>query len=136
MKEIVFGLVVLALMFSGCPQPEQVYFKDIQSAPITSECTEFKEDICGLYACMTDRCWCEQSPDQILLQGNTVIDSEQKAVFHVNNYLNTIASKFSATKAVTSNNVFFGVFAEDSEGNEKAFTVGADGTIIKTQCGV
>jgi len=143
MKTIIF-LLVLGVFLFGCPQ-EKVLFKGIESAELPGYCAEFKEDVCGIYSCLTENCWCEQSPDKILSQGNTVLETEEQAVKEVQKYLDNLKKIaffdnpkdiFEAKTAVKSNNVFYSVFAENPKGDEKVFIIAADGTIIKTQCGV
>jgi hypothetical protein len=137
MKQMLFWVIPLMVFLSGCPEPlpEQVYFKNIDSAPIASECTEFKEDVCGLYACLAENCWCEQSPDKILMQGNTVVSTEEEAINAIKKFLLPVSSPYEVKQAKKLNSVFFNVFVEALDG-EKVFTVAADETIIKTQCGI
>jgi len=137
---IVFFLVGIFLL-AGCFGPnEPTYFKEIKTASIPGSCVEFKDDVCGLFGCMVDSCWCKDGPGQILLEGQTTITSEEEATTQIDFYLKTRSlatlADGSVKRAVKLNGVFYNVFAEDSNGDELVFTVAADGTIIETVCGV
>jgi len=127
----------------GCPgfcpdcTPPENAFKGIHFALVPDECMEVKDDVCDLYDCMTPNCWCEQSPDSILVEGDElVIGNEKDAMKDVQEYLNSINSEYEVKRAVELNPVFYNVFAENDSGEEKVFTIAVDGTIIKTLCGV
>jgi len=140
MKKAIFVILVL-VAFSGCNEPPRpAYFNGIESAPVKSECVNSMDDVCGLFDCMTDLCWCYEGPDQILLEGNAVVASEDDAMQVVSDYIfaqnNTLSQGIELERAVKINSVFYNVFVNDADGNEEVFTVAADGTIIKTVCGV
>lgn len=129
---VLFSVVLL----SGCPQPPDDgsnLYKGVLGAVIPAECAEFKDDVCGLYDCMVDRCWCDEGyfPGPILLEGNTVVANEQQAMQVVGDYL----AKGEVKSAVELNPIFYNVFY-DVEGDEEYYTVAVDGTILKTICGV
>ncbi len=146
MKTIIISVFLFSfLLLFGCPliddhdAPPENAFKGIHFALVPEECMEVMEDVCPLYACMLKNCWCEQGPDAILVSGdkdNFVVGDEKHAIKDVQEYLESINSEFTAKRAVELNPVFYNVFAEDSEGNEKVFTIAVDGTVFKTQCGV
>ncbi|MFH1663244.1 MAG: hypothetical protein ABH986_00225 [archaeon] len=137
MKNKVFvGLFLVLLVFlSGCAQ-EKVLFDDAEAVKVPDKCIQQKDDVCGLFACMVDNCWCESSvEDPVLFEGNTTIQNEQQAISVVEKYLLVFSEPHTMTSAVKLNSVFYNLFV-DFSGEEKVFTVAADGTIIRTQCGV
>jgi len=107
-------------------------------AGVPQECLQFQDDVCGLFDCMVDSCWCDGGtfPSPILFKGNMEILDEQSAIIVVNQYLKSDDSEYSTNEAVRLNSFFFNVFVYDVENNEEVFTVGADGTILKTICGI
>jgi len=118
-------------------------FKGVATAEIPGECLEHGEDICGLFDCMVEMCWCmETGPSgAILKQGSTAVSSEEKAVELVQSFVDETGSEYSDVKRAVSLHeepyqVFFNVFAENESGDETVFTVAADGTIFKTVCGI
>ncbi|MFH1391450.1 MAG: hypothetical protein ABIH20_04025 [Candidatus Diapherotrites archaeon] len=148
MKLLIF-LLVLILLFSGCNEPPRpAYFNGIESAPVKSECVNSMEDVCSLFGCMTDLCWCDEGPDQILFEGNTVVTSEAEAMQVVSDFIfaphKALPQGIEIERAVKINSVFYNVFVlypsfENVTGDDRdeyVFTVAADGTIIKTVCGV
>ncbi|MBN2127179.1 MAG: hypothetical protein JW703_02175 [Candidatus Diapherotrites archaeon] len=140
MNKIILEIGLLILLL-GCVGPtEPTYFKNTSSL-MTPECKEFKNDVCGAFECMVQECWCMESPDRILFENYIEVKTEQEALNLVNVYLYSEhmekgAELITAKNAFKLNSVFYNVFAEDFQGNELVFTVAADGTIIKTQCGV
>ena len=134
-------LVFLVIVFSGCTEPQEPnFFKGIKTAPIPESCVEYNENVCGLFDCMVDSCWCEESPDAITSSnGNTIITSEEEAMEQIQNHIftpyNTMPKGIVVERAVKLNPVFYNVFV-DNQGDEEVYTVAADGTIIKTVCGV
>jgi len=141
MKLLVFSLLALILLFSGCNEPqESAYYKGIESALVSSECADSKDDVCGLFDCMTDLCWCYKGPDQVLFEGSTVVASEAEAMQAVSKYISdpyaTPPQGIVVERAVEINSIFYNVFVTYADGNEEVLTVAVDGTIIKTICGV
>ena len=136
---ILAAVGLLCFMFFTEWQNPPIFYKGIESAPIPSYCEQFKDDACGLFDCMVDFCWCEnpEAPKTILQQGNTVIENEQQAIAVVKQYVQSQNLQHTnVEKAVKINTVFWNVFVYNAWGDEKVFTVAADGTIIKTVCGV
>ena len=111
---------------------------NVSTVDIPQECQQFQDDICGLFGCMVNLCWCDDGtfPSPILFEGNTEILDEQSAIIVVNQYLKSDDSEYGANKAVRLNSFFFNVFVYDAENNERVFTVGADGAVLKTICGI
>ena len=139
-KMILVLLLASAIVFSGCLDDfggrEKIVFKDIDHAIVPAECADVKNDVCGLFDCMVDMCWCKEGPDQILYEPNVEISSSNEALQLVTTYINENDLNLTVIHAANLNTVFYNVFAEDAEGNEEVFTVAADGTIIQTICGV
>ncbi|MFH1317179.1 MAG: hypothetical protein ABII01_06670 [Candidatus Woesearchaeota archaeon] len=153
-KQILFGFLIMVLLFaSSCEwlgKEDLAFYKGIESAQFPVSCKEYEYDVCGLFDCMVDLCWCEESPDRILYEGEgIIIASEEEAISIVQTYLDeqigkgyeegTLYGKVQGIKVKSVsklNNVFYNVFAEESHGNEIVYTVAVDGTIMKTICGV
>ncbi len=105
---------------------------------IPQECQEFQEDICGLFSCMVKQCWCDEGvmPNPISENGNN-ISNETEALGAVKQYLQETNSEYKEVKnAIKINDFFFNVFAYNSQQEEKVFTIGANGIIILTVCGM
>ena len=143
--------LVLTVFFCGClcggTPDETHYFKGIESAPIPNGCVEYGEDVCGLFDCMVDRCWCDDSTPTgpVVYEVYQTIVTEEDAenavwvyiaeLMHGENPPEERAEEMKVNRAVKLNDVFFNVFC-DFDGQERVYTVAADGTILKTQCGV
>jgi len=140
-SRILFGFIALlaVLAFSGCDDfsgREAVYLEGT-TVLIPEECAEFKSDVCGLYSCMVDLCWCEEGPDRILQLGLKEIKSADGAKAYVAEFVESRGSEFSDVRAaVRLNDVFFNVFVFNESGDKMVFAVAADGAIFKTVCGV
>lgn len=122
-------------------QDDLQYYKGIPTAKLPDSCISFGNDVCGLFDCMVGQCWCAPessgNPSAILAEGNTEIQTGADAMAVVEQYVNEGASGYTKNmKAVQLNNIFWNVFAYNSENDEKVYTVAADGTIIATVCGV
>ena len=154
MKKILLALLVLLSLFiTSCEwlgKEDLAFYKGIESAQFPVSCKEYESDVCGLFDCMVDLCWCKESPDRILYEGEgIIIASDEEAISLVQTYLDDQIgkgyeegtlygeiNKINAKSASKLNNVFYNVFTEDSTGDETIYTVAVDGTIIKTICGV
>ena len=156
-KIILITLAILVFIFllyfawtiEWHPGPDSMQYKSIEGTQVVAKCLEYKDDTCGLFDCMVDRCWCDDSsPDlPILYETQTIITDEQGAIDVVNSYIAKLKygeletdiknpKILEVTWAVQLNNIFYNVFVEDGEGSETIFTVAIDGTIMKTICGV
>lgn len=156
MKKII---VILSLLFIvGCSgnlgEDDLSYnwYKGITDAEIPGACLDDRNDVCGLFDCMVDLCWCDDSsPDLPILyeENGVIIANEEEAVNYVSEYLEEERLKgreegevygkiymIEAKRAVKLNDIFYNVFAEDDKMEEIVYTVAVDGTIIKTICGV
>ncbi|PIU21822.1 MAG: hypothetical protein COT15_00310 [Candidatus Diapherotrites archaeon CG08_land_8_20_14_0_20_34_12] len=148
MKKLPIALILviaaILIFLSGCifnnnqGQDDLQYYKGITTAKLPDKCISFSNDICGLFSCMVDQCWCAPTvPSAILAEGKTEIKTEADAVAAVQQYVNENSSGYTKNmKAAKLNNIFWNVFAYNSENDEKVFTVAADGAIIATMCGV
>ena len=158
MKSIIIMVGILSLiMLVGCgnlgeDNLSHNWYKGITDAEVPNSCLDSQDDVCGLFDCMVNMCWCDDSsPDLPILyeEIGVVITNEEEAVTHVNKYLKEKRLKgteegdlfgkiymIEAKKAVKLNNIFYNVFAEDDRGDEIVYTVVVDGTIIKTICGI
>ena len=149
MKKILLGLLVLVFLV-GCAQQEEIglLFKGIEGASVPVECADYKDDVCSLFDCMVDQCWCDDmSPEPILYETHIVFDDEEGAKDAVNAYIAELMfgdmvsdienpEELQVKNAVKLNDIFYNVFVEDSEGYEITYTVAVDGTIFNTACGV
>ena len=145
MKYAIFLILMIICLSCGCiidDENNDVLYKDIESAEIPSSCVEHKDNVCALFDCMVENCWCDTAnyPSPILYEPmGIIISNEQDAIDNVNTFINQNVTKYegySITKAVKLNNVFYNVFAENSTNDEISFTVAVDGIILKTLCGV
>lgn len=162
MKKILFiSFILFAVFLTSCSIPPDrgplTTYKFLDFAVIPDKCVDYNEDVCGLFDCMVDMCWCDDSSPELPILFETYIsfDDEQGAIDAVNVYIsemkhgNIESSEFNldsefgidpnelkVKRAVQFNNIFYNVFVEDNEGNEYVYTVAVDGTIIKTICGV
>ena len=141
---IVFVLVFAFLLYYNLttkwhPGPDETrLYKGIEGAEIPG-CVEFKDDVCGLFDCMVDMCWCDDSsPDLPILyeKEGISIANENEAVSYVQKFVDDNNPTYTVKRAVKLNNVFFNVFAENEAYDELVYTVAVDGTIMKTICGV
>jgi len=135
------GLIVIIILIGGIVAWQ--YFKTpkeegLSTAKIPQRCQQFQDDTCSLFSCMVDLCWCDAGtlPNPILVKEDTGILNEQAAIDIVDQYLKSNNLDYAVNEAVRLNSFFFNVFVYDLEDNEKVFTVGADGTILATICGV
>jgi len=109
-----------------------------RNSNIPQECQQFQESDCDLFSCMVERCWCDDmvSPNPIYEEVKSVLN-EQEAISAVEQYLQSIDSDYDEVKSATKiNSFFFNVFAYNAENEEKVFTIGINGTILLTVCGV
>ena len=135
---LIFALLILA----GCTG-EKAVFKGIQTATIPQSCVDYESDVCGLFDCMVEQCWCDDSSPSLPIiyeKTGASIASEEEAAALVREFVESTDLEYkeytNVRRAVRLNPVFFNVFAENSRGDEMAFTVAADGTVLKTVCGV
>lgn len=139
-------MILVFVFVCGCisddNQVDNLY-KGIATAVIPDECIEFKDDVCALYECMVEDCWCDDftSPSSILYEPSDVtITNEVDAINIVEVFIQENATEYSQyetiTNAVKLNDVFYNVFAENTNSEEISFIVAADGVILKTTCGV
>ncbi len=146
MKKTVILLIILSILLVSCisngGEDDLRLFRGIPAAEVPGKCLEHRDDVCGLYDCMVDRCWCDEArPEGPILYETTgiSIQTEEEAMSIVKQYVQDSKEygEYSNVKrAVKLNNVFFNVFAENENYDEKVFTVATDGTIILTMCGV
>lgn len=141
MKRILLiGLVLLFLV--SCSTEVVNELDGIEGAEIPIECSFDQDNVCELFECMVDLCWCDDlTPEPILKEGTTEIYSEEEAVSYVEESLSELneitgSNVIKVNSAVKLNGVFYNVFCEDENEDEVVYTLAVDGTIIKTTCGV
>ena len=127
---IILGLSVSFFYMKNSGEKDLPSSEDNQ---IPDTCLDFKDDVCELFGCMVDLCWCENSPNAVLYEQEGIsISTTKEAVDYVKKYDNNLDVK----RAVELNNIFYNVFSEDDAGDEIVYTLSTDGSIIKTICGV
>ena len=141
MKIKAIFVLVTIIALSGCIEPEEPnFFNGIETVSIPEYCFEYKKDVCGLFDCMVDSCWCKEGSDQILMEGRTIVANEEDALNVVKNFIfapdATLPEGIVIENAVKINSVFYNVFVNNSFGEEDVYTIAVDGTIIQTVCGV
>ncbi len=109
----------------------------LDAVQIPLQCEAHRHDACALFECMVDLCWCSEGyPGPVLHEGNEFVLSESEARYAVEDYLKATNSSRSIESIAQMNSAFYNVFVSDGAGNEETLTVAADGSIIKTICGV
>ena len=121
---------------------------DISTSSIPTECQDVQDDVCKLFECMVNLCWCDDSSPELPILYETYItfNDEQGAKDAVHVYIaesiygdNELAAeeakKMKIKNVVKLNDVFYNVFV-DKEGEEIVYTVSKNGQILKTICGV
>lgn len=135
---IIVGIIVIGggvIFYAIGPGGEDDSSSGDNEIPVA--CSEFGNDVCGLFECMVDSCWCDSSPDVILYEQEGVsLNTTEAVIDYAKEYTNSNALSQDVINAVKLNNLFYNVFAEDSDGSEIVYTLATDGTIIKTVCGV
>jgi hypothetical protein len=131
------------------PGPDSMQYNGIEGTQVIAKCLEFKDDTCGLFECMVDECWCDDSsPDlPFVFNTQTPFNDEDGAIDAVKTYIAQLKYDEGTTieiedpenlkviRAVKLNNIFYNVFV-DYNGDEIVYTVAVDGIIMKTICGV
>ncbi|MCK5040298.1 MAG: hypothetical protein KAR87_04995 [Candidatus Aenigmarchaeota archaeon] len=141
----IMAIVAMLIVVSACIGPDNQgeddlnRFKGISTAEIDSNCVEYRDDVCALFECMVERCWCDDSSPELPIlyekEGISIAD-EEEAIAIVGEYIQDSEYKdYDVIRVIKLNNVFFNVFAQNAD-DEIVFTIAADGTIIKTICGV
>ena len=136
---VIFAVLVSAGCITDSGNDNSIISDKISEAEIPKECLEAKDDVCALFDCMVDLCWCDDSsPELPVLHESTgiAVTNEDEAKDVVIQYINDNNLEYQVTNIIQLNDVFFNVFASDGYGNEVVYTVASDGTIIKTICGV
>jgi hypothetical protein len=136
---VVSGSIMLILQPENMGEDDLRTFKGIPWASIPAGCEEFREDVCGMFECTVEACWCDdaRADSAILFECTQTVQNAEEAIAVVKEYLNWDPNQTgSFDKAVKLNNIFYNVFFTTCEGEERVYTVAADGTIIKTVCGV
>ncbi|MFH1404054.1 MAG: hypothetical protein ABIH11_07290 [Candidatus Altiarchaeota archaeon] len=138
-------IVVAFLLLSGCMDggnqgdDDLRRYKGIAWAEIPQECRGERDDVCGLFECMVEQCWCSdyRVEGPVLVEGKSPVRTPGEAKQVVVDYVKAEKISYSdVRRAAELNDVFFNVFAYDKNGDEMVYTVAADGAIILTECGV
>jgi len=142
MKKLIAILSLLILV--GCSgnlgedDLSHSWYKGITDAEIPGKCLDDRGDVCALFDCLVNLCWCDDSsPDLPILyeKEGISLSTTEEAVNYVQKYVDDNTLGYSVKRAVKLNNIFFNVFAEDETGDEVVYTLAVDGTILKTFCG-
>lgn len=115
--------------------------------PRAIDCQQYQNDVCDLFECMVDQCWCDDSGTKspILLETYVEVNNEQDAKDAIYAYIAELmygedtllaekGSNMEVKNAVKINDIFYNVFI-DREGEEIVYTVSKDGQILMTVCG-
>lgn len=113
-------VLVFLLFICGCTQPEA--------------CSDFSDDVCGLFDCMVPNCWCDDFMP-VLYEGSSV-NGEAEVTNLINEYLLSEELDYGIVNIIELNEEFYNVFVTDESGDEIVYTVHISGTIISTICGV
>jgi hypothetical protein len=147
-KILITVLGMLCIFIVSCfgpnPPDDLSLYKGIAWADLPNKCINHGDDVCALFDCMVDRCWCDDSSPElpVLLEkeGITIRTEQEAAEYITEIYLTPGPSEISMYKelkrVVKLNDIFFNVFIIDGPGNEHTLTLAVDGTVIKTICGV
>jgi len=141
MKRVLIIVVLIVAVGASC-----YFYKTSQKkkeanlfGEVPEKCLPFKENICDLFNCMIDSCWCDELsfPSAILTLEDKEVLNEKDATTAVKEYLEISGSEYiDIRKAVRLNSFFFNVFAYTEEKKEKVFTIAADGTIFIAICNI
>lgn len=134
------SLIVLSIFLLGClgQTPSSTTFKGIEGASIHGKCAAHADDVCRLFGCMVDHCWCNDDlpGGAILKEGEGIMGGSDDAMVEVQEYLWRENPGMDAMRVAELNPVFYSVFATNKYGEEETYIVAKDGTIMKTLCGV
>ena len=138
---VIGSLLTLTFFLADCTEPPvdnnfpaNAHEEDWQQL-VPVRCQDEKGDLCALFECMVDYCWC--APQGVLSAGTMIVDSDAKARQVVQAFIEQTGSEYGRIEnAVQLNALFWNVFAYNSENEENVFTVAVDGSILNTQCGV
>ena len=137
---ILASLVYWAVTQKWHPGPDALkYYRDIETAEITKDCIDKREDVCQLFDCMVDLCWCDDSSPETPIVGfteNTVLKTTEEVETYMQDFLEKNFYDWEINNVIELNDVFFNVIMTDENGDEITYTVAADGVILKTLCGV
>lgn len=137
MKTILLSLFAI-ILFAGCLGSDYYSYKgiDLPKASVPPHCSG-KTD-CDMFSCMVDMCFCASSPQGgVLYSTKTYVGGTDGAISAAKAYLDANSIPYKGTmRAVKLNALFYNVFYEDAYNDEQTLTVGIDGTIMKTVCGV
>ena len=133
---ILIGGIIARQIFKN-PKEEKDLNQETVSIP--EECQQFQEDICSLFSCMAKGCWCDTgiASSPVLHESKSNISNKEEAMSAVKQYLQNTNSEHKEVRSATKiNDFFFNVFAYNAQNEEKVFTIGFNGTILLTVCGI
>ena len=134
------SLFLFGCVFDGGGEDNLYRYKGITMAQgtIPQECEGLTD--CGLFSCAVDSCFCNELSENggVLFEANSYIYDDEDAVNLVTYYnkINSISQGSGNIRSVKLNSLFYNVFYNDFDGNERVLTVAIDGTILETVCGV
>jgi len=140
MKNIIFAFAAVLVLLFGCTGNNAGTYKykgtEVPVNYIPAACGG-KTD-CALFSCMTSSCWCRENPNNGIVYegGNTRLVGVGEVEAYAKAFLDKNSIGYSKVRAVALNNMFYNVFFQLEGDGEQMFTVGIDGTIMETVCGV
>ncbi|VVB58634.1 Uncharacterised protein [Candidatus Anstonella stagnisolia] len=140
MKNIIFSLAIAFVLLFGCTGNNAGSYRykgtDVPVNYIPAACGG-KTD-CALFACMSNGCWCKPTAGNgiVFEGGNMRLVGTSEVAAYTQAYLDGKGVKYTKVRAVALNNMFYNVFFQLEGDGEQMLTVGIDGTIMETVCGV
>lgn len=136
MKNVIFAFAVCLALLFGCVGDYSYKGINVPANYVPAACGG-KTD-CALFSCMASACWCKQGENGgiVLEGGKSRIMGASEMAAYVQAYLDSKGVKYSKVRAVALNQMFYNVFFEEQGSGEQMLTVGIDGTIMQTVCGV
>lgn len=134
---LIIGGVIFGVIYNNKGEKENSKEEESKEVVISEKCQDFKDDVCDLFSCVVESCWCGNGPSPVLAEMGEQVTKEEEATKVVSDYLKSVDSEYIYNiRAVKINDLFYNVFSYDKDGDEQALTISFNGKIIKTVCGV
>jgi len=143
---IILGILIILV---GVVVWQAIKGSEDKNTAIPEECQKYENDVCELFDCMVDMCWCDDSSPEspILYETYIKVNNEKEAKDAVYAYIAELmygddlllaekSKNMKVVDAIKLNECFYNVFVVDEEENETVYVVSVNGEIIKTICGV
>ena len=135
---LVAGAVFAGFLYYNNKEESKISLQsDEEAVAIPEKCKDFKDNICDLFSCVIENCWCKEGPEPILAETGKEITNSTNAVEAVSKYLESVGSDYVYNlTAVRLNDLFFNVFVYNKNNEEKVLTISFNGKIMETVCGI